>query len=118
MLWALQKSGVLAYENEKQPRASLVFRVATDLTWGAFSILSQRHSTPGTAELYVDFQTYRTLPALLRFLSSVMPSLNPCRWQEARDEAWWCTWSSCMQLISSLVLHHHVLAHEFVQENG
>jgi len=118
MLWALQKSGVLACDDEKQPHAFLAFRVATDLTLWAFSILSQRQSLPGTAELYMDFQSYRTLPALVQFVSNLMPSLSTCRWQDGKDEAWWCTLSSCMQLLSSLILHHNSLAHEFVQENG
>merc|ERR1712187_932058 len=65
---------------------------------------------------HADFQDSKAIPAVMQLLE-VIPNVDPMGWQ-ALQEVWWRALSSGLQLLSTLVLHHHSLAHEFVQCEG
>merc|ERR1712232_27504 len=52
----------------------------------------------------------------MQFLAGI-PHVDLRGWQE-RGEVWWRALSAGTQLLSTLVLHHPTLAHEFVQHDG
>lgn len=94
-------------------------RGVLELVLWLFSGLSQVAGGASVTELHAEFQSGCTIPTVMQFLSSV-PKVGPEGMQNGRgyEPAWWPALSAAMQLLSSLVLHHHLLAHEFVQQEG
>lgn len=74
--------------------------------------MSQVNVAAGATELHANFQDSKTIPTVMQFMGGI-----PQGW-EAMGTVWWRALSASMQLLSTLVLHHHALAHEFVQCEG
>jgi len=117
ILWALRSCSVLPHGDlAGLPHLASAFQASVDLVLRIFSIVSQRQVGPGAVELHSDFQNFQSIPTVMHFFAGI-PHVDPRGWQ-AMGEVWWRALTAGMQLLSTLVLHHHALAHEFVQGEG
>eukprot|EP00929_Paragymnodinium_shiwhaense_P007706 TRINITY_DN111616_c0_g1_i1.p1 TRINITY_DN111616_c0_g1~~TRINITY_DN111616_c0_g1_i1.p1 ORF type:complete len:1391 (+),score=295.62 TRINITY_DN111616_c0_g1_i1:196-4368(+) len=92
------------------------FRAALEVVQTAFDPFSKLAVPQGSPEVHQDFLDCKTVPTVLRFLAPLS-----CRDQcaiQAMDEVAWRGLSAGTQFLSTLVLHHPALAHEFVQQDG
>lgn len=116
LLWALRSLGSLPQsELAGLPSVAAGFRLLVDLILMLFGPVSQTPVAPGSPELYTEFQSFQTVYTVLQVLAG-LPVAAPGSWR-AGDAAS-CSLSAGLQLLSTLVLHHHTLAHEFVQHQG
>merc|ERR1712196_332012 len=117
LLWALQSMSALPRSDSVGlPHLGSAFQAAVDLVLRIFGSVSQVNVAAGATEIHANFQESKTIPMVMQFLGSI-PNVDPAVWR-ASDEIWWHALSAGMQLLSTLVLHHHTLAHEFVQADG
>lgn len=117
LLWSLQSLNTLpCIDLLGLPHLAAEFQAAVDLVLRIFGSVSQLSVTAGSTELHANFQEYKTIPTVMQFMQGV-PHVDP-RGRKSSDEVWWRALSAGMQPLSTLVLHHHALAHEFVQCEG
>lgn len=117
LLWALQSlSAVPCVDMSGLPRSAAAFQAAVDLVLRIFGSVSQLNMTAGATELHANFQDAKTIPTIMQFMADI-PNVHP-QGLHTPDEVWWRALSAGMQLLSTLVLHHNTLAHEFVQCEG
>eukprot|EP00931_Biecheleriopsis_adriatica_P076669 TRINITY_DN50357_c0_g1_i1.p1 TRINITY_DN50357_c0_g1~~TRINITY_DN50357_c0_g1_i1.p1 ORF type:complete len:1373 (+),score=271.71 TRINITY_DN50357_c0_g1_i1:149-4267(+) len=113
LLWSLQSFSKLPHGDIFGVPAHLAsaFRACFELVLRLFGGINQIPAAPNTPELHAEFQSYRTVATVMQFFAG-FPKV------EQGSEVWWPALSAAMQLLSTLVLQHHVLAHEFVQHEG
>lgn len=121
VLWALQSLGAPAHRDVVSvPYLVAAVHAIVDIVLRLFSRATQgqaAQTAPGeTQEPHEDFQNFRTVPSIMRFIE-LAPRLDPREWQ-AGSHVWCRALAASMRLLSTLVLHHHSLAHEFVQNAG
>ncbi|CAE8594802.1 unnamed protein product, partial [Polarella glacialis] len=128
LLWALQslskfpRSLHLPSDAVSALRIAVFFRAGLDvilrLVAGLQVPANPPPNPPVSPELLLtEFQNYRTVATVMQFLGSI-PKVDVAAWRTHHCEGWWRALSAGMQLLSTLVLHNHVLAHEFVQHEG
>jgi len=107
LLWASQSLGGLPHaEQMGLPHEAVAFRMAAE-------VVSRSFSAEGAREGFADLQGLQTVATVLQYISRLPMAELACF-----DDIYSRAVAAGVQLLSSLVLHHHALAHEFVQHDG
>lgn len=113
LLWASQSlGGVPHVEQMRLPPRGVAFRLAAEAVLRSLNA----QGDGGPRDRHADFQSFQTIATVLQHIAELPPgdfvSLRASGSVEFRAIA------AGIQLLSALVLHHHSLAHEFVQREG
>jgi hypothetical protein len=118
LLLALQSLSDLPHADlVRPPQLAAAFQEVVDLVLRIFGKATRAGAgTASSPDLVSDLQNYKTVPIVMKFLASV-PHVDPGSWQ-GMGQTWWRVLSAGLQLISTLAIHHHSLAHSFVECDG